>query len=115
MGTVELPRNPIFFSSAPTENPGKPRSTMKEENFSPSTLPKTVNTSANPPLVIHIFWPFRIQSRPSGDRTARVGEFCASEPAGGSRRQYKASHLPVACWGTYFFFLSPAPNYTECS
>ena len=51
---------PIFFSSAPTVNPGVPRSTMKQENFSPSTLAKTMYTSAKPPLVIHIFWPFRM-------------------------------------------------------
>ena len=41
-GTVELPRMPIFFSSAPAENPGVPRSTMKQENFSPSTFANTM-------------------------------------------------------------------------
>ncbi len=50
---------PIFFSSAPMEKPGVSRSTMKQENFSPSTLAKMMNTSAKPPLVIHIFCPFR--------------------------------------------------------
>src|ERR1700738_344262 len=32
---VELPFRPIFFSSAPAEKPGNPRSTMKHENFFP--------------------------------------------------------------------------------
>ena len=34
-----------------------PRSIRKAENFSPSILAKTVNTSAKPLLVIHIFSP----------------------------------------------------------
>ena len=60
IAVVELPLMPIFFSSAPAEKPGVPRSTMKQENFSPSILAKTTKTSAKPPLVIHIFWPFRM-------------------------------------------------------
>ena len=64
-----------------------PRSTMKQENFSPSTFAKTTYTSAKPPLVIHIFCPFRIQFLPSGESTARVREASASEPACGSERQ----------------------------
>src|SRR5437879_9974515 len=87
---------PIFFSSAPTENPGWPRSTMKQENFSPFTLAKTMYTSAKPPLVIHIFWPLRIQCLPSGESTARVRAFCASDPACGSERQYAAISSPLA-------------------
>jgi hypothetical protein len=39
------------------EKPGKVRSTMNAVNFSPSTLAKTVNRSAKPALVIHIFSP----------------------------------------------------------
>ena len=38
-------------------SPGAFRSTRKAENFSPSILPKTVNRSAKPLLVIHIFSP----------------------------------------------------------
>src|ERR1700741_548244 len=41
IGVVELPLMPIFFSSAPDENPGVPRSTMKQENFSPSIYANT--------------------------------------------------------------------------
>ena len=41
-GTVELPRIPILFSSAPMEKPGVPRSTRNAENFSPSTFANTV-------------------------------------------------------------------------
>src|SRR5271169_445531 len=112
MAVVELPLRPIFFSSAPAENPGNPRSTIKQENFSPSTLAKTMYTSAKPPLVIHIFCPFKIQERPSGESTARVREFCASEPACGSERQYAASFSPVASNGRYFFFCSGVPKKT---
>ena len=50
---------PSLCSSAPTEKPGVSRSTMNAENFSPSILANTVKTSAKPPLVIHIFSPFR--------------------------------------------------------
>ena len=59
-GVVELPLIPIFFSSAPVDTPGKARSTRKAENCSPSILAKTVKIPALPPLVIHIFWPFRM-------------------------------------------------------
>ena len=40
-------------------SPGVLRSTMNAVNFSPSTLANTVNTSAKPALVIHIFSPLR--------------------------------------------------------
>src|SRR3984957_12529392 len=109
-GTVELPRMPILFSSAPMVNPGVLRSTTKAENLSPSTFAKTMKTSANPPLVIHIFWPLRIQLLPSGERTARVREASESEPACGSDRQYAASNSPVAILGRYFFFCSSVPK-----
>ena len=59
-GQVDDPRMPILCSSAPTENPGKVLSTRNAVNFSPSTLAKTVNRSAKPALVIHIFSPFRM-------------------------------------------------------
>ncbi len=51
---------PILCSSAPMENPGNVFSTRNAVNFSPSTLAKTVNKSAKPALVIHIFSPFRM-------------------------------------------------------
>ena len=109
-GTVELPRMPILFSSAPTEKPGVPRSTMNAENFSPSTFANTMYTSANPPLVIHIFCPLRIQFLPSGESTARVRAASESEPACGSERQYAESNSPVAIFGRYFFFCASVPK-----
>jgi hypothetical protein len=69
-------------------------------------------TSAKPPLVIHIFCPFRIHELPSGDSTARVREFCASEPACGSDRQYAASFSPVARSGNIFSFAHRVPKKT---
>ena len=57
-GQVLEPRMPSLCSSAPGVKPGKVRSTMNAVNFSPSTLAKTMNRSAKPALVIHIFSPF---------------------------------------------------------
>src|SRR2546429_3571460 len=62
IGVVELPWMPILCSSLPALNPGKVRSTMNAVNFSPLTFANTMYTSANPPLVIHIFCPFRMRS-----------------------------------------------------
>ena len=47
--------------------PGNARSTMNAVNCSPSTLAKTMKTSAKPPLVIHIFSPLSTKL-PSGCR-----------------------------------------------
>jgi hypothetical protein len=85
-GQVELPRMPILCSSAPMVNPGVSRSTMKALNLSPSTLAKTMKTSANPAFVIHCLLPFRIQFFPSGERTARVLAARASEAEEASER-----------------------------
>ena len=52
---------------------------MNAVNCSPSTLAKTMMTSAKPPLLIHIFSPLRSQL-PSGCFTARVLAASASEP-----------------------------------
>ena len=62
-------------------------------------------TSANPPLVIHIFWPFRIQFLPIGGEHRARAECCASEPACGSEGNSSASHSPVASFGRYFLLL----------
>jgi len=59
-GTGGRSANAILCSSPPIENPGKDFSTRKAVNFSPSILAKTVNRSAKPALVIHIFSPFRM-------------------------------------------------------
>ena len=67
-------------------------------------------TSANPPLVIHIFCPLRIQFLPSGESTARVRNASESEPACGSERQYAESNSPVAIFGRYFFFCASVPK-----
>ena len=59
---VEEPRIPIFNSFFPTENPGKPFSTMKAEMpFVPrllSVIAKTIYTSACPAFVMKILLPF---------------------------------------------------------
>jgi hypothetical protein len=71
---------PIFFSGGPEVTPPNALSTMKAVTLSfvsPVTgsvtgvWAKTVMTSANPPLLIQIFDPFRIKCLPSGDNTAR--------------------------------------------
>src|SRR6478609_8336747 len=96
MGVVDDPRMPIFFSSAPDWKPGELRSTMKAENFSPSTLAKMMYTSAKPP--------FRIHSLPSAESTALVRGFMASEAEVDSDSAYAATHSPEASLGRYFFF-----------
>ena len=55
---VDVPSRPSLGSSRPLSTP-IPRSTMNAVKRSPSTLAKTVKTSAKPPFEIHIFWPFR--------------------------------------------------------
>jgi len=52
---------------------------MNAENRSPSTLAKTMNTSAKPPFVVHIFSPLRIHD-PSACFVARVRAERASDP-----------------------------------
>ena len=59
---------------------------MNAVNCSPSTLAKTMNTSAKPPLVIHIFSP-ESTKLPSACRIARVLAPSASEPDPDSLRQ----------------------------
>src|SRR5439155_7722383 len=103
---VEEPRMPILCSSAPTENPGKVRSTKNAVNFSPSTLAKTVNRSAKPALVIHIFSPLRTYCLPSAERTARDRQLKASDPDVASDSAYAPTIAPAASRGKYFFFCS---------
>ena len=69
-GAVDEPCRPILCSSRPWLTPGNPRSTMKAVNASPSTLAKTMKTSAKPQLVIHIFSPVSAKL-PSASRIAR--------------------------------------------
>ena len=52
---VDDPFIPSFFSSAPKVNPGIPFSRMNPVKSLPSILANTMNTSAKPALVIHIF------------------------------------------------------------
>ncbi len=68
------------------DTPAKPRSTMNAVNASPSTLAKTMNTSAKPALVIHIFSPDS-EKPPSSRRVARVRAPSASDPEPDSLRQ----------------------------
>src|SRR5579883_92736 len=111
-GQVDEPRIPSLCSSAPTEKPGVPRSIRNAENFSPLTLAKTVNRSANPLFVIHIFSPFSTHDLPSGDNTARVRQFIASEADDDSESAYAPIHSPVASLGRYFCFCAGVPYQT---
>ena len=79
IGVVDDPCSPILCSSFPELTPGNAFSTMNAVNCSPSTLAKTMMTSAKPPLVIHIFSPLSTQL-PSGCLVARAFAPRASEP-----------------------------------
>src|SRR6266700_5775409 len=104
MGQVDDPRIPILCSSAPTENPGKVLSTRNAVNFSPLILANTVNRSANPALVIHIFSPLSTYCLPSGESSARARQFSASEPDDASDKAYAPTISPEARRGRYLFF-----------
>ena len=84
---VDEPCNPILCSSLPLVTPPNARSTMNALKCSPSTFAKTMNTSAKPPLVIHIFSPFKTKP-PSAWRVARVLAPSASDPDPGSLSAY---------------------------
>ena len=56
---------------------------MKAVNFSPSTLAKTVNTSAKPPLVMYCLAPLRRNAYRRRTSVAVVLQARASEPASG--------------------------------
>ena len=98
-GQVDDPRIPSFCSSAPTVSPGEVRSTRNAENFSPSTFANTVNKSAIPQLVVHIFSPFKMYWLPSSESFARVRTFIASDPELDSDSEYAAIHSAVASFG----------------
>ena len=85
-GVVDEPCRPILCSSLPVETPAHAFSTMNAVKCSPSTLAKTMKTSANPPLVIHIFSPERTKL-PSACVIARALAPSASEPDPDSLRQ----------------------------
>ena len=61
---------------------------MNAENFSPSTLAKTMNRSANPPFVVHIFSPLSRQEPSIASRVARARAASASDPDPDSLKQY---------------------------
>src|SRR5262245_6756802 len=85
---------------------------MNPENFSPSTLANTVSTSAKPPLVIHIFSPFRTQWFPSSLNRAVDFAASASDPEPDSLKQYALIHSPEPIFGKYFCFCSSVPKRT---
>ncbi|MNC84873.1 hypothetical protein D3C83_04410 [compost metagenome] len=85
MGVVDEPCRPILCSSLPALTPANDRSTMNAVKCSPSTLAKTMITSAKPPFEIHIFSPFSDQL-PSSRFVARVFAASASEPEPDSLR-----------------------------
>ena len=60
------------------------------------------------PLVIHIFWPCRIQSSPS--RRARVRMPPGLEPKSGSVRPKQPIASPVASLGSQWRFCSSEPK-----
>src|ERR1035441_8145094 len=110
MGHVDDPRMPILCSSAPTEKPGKFLSTRNALNFSPLILAKTVNRSAKPALVIHIFSPLRLECLPSDESSARARQLSASEPDEASDKAYAPTISPEANRGRYLFFCASVPK-----
>ena len=71
---------------------------MNAVKASPSTLAKTMNTSAKPALVIHIFSPDS-EKLPSASRVARARAPSASEPEPDSLRQYAPTSVPLTSPG----------------
>src|SRR5204862_192707 len=108
-GVVDDPCSPILCSSLPLVTPLNARSTMNAVKCSPSTLPKTMNTSAKPPFVIHIFSPLSTKL-PSACLAARVFAPSASDPDPDSLRQYAPTSSPVISFGRYFCFCSSVPK-----
>ena len=84
MSWVEKP-----FVSVGTAKPRMPSSVRAQ----------TIATSATEPFVIHIFWPWRIQSEPS--RRARVRIAPASDPTSGSVRPKQPIASPAARRGSH--------------
>src|SRR3954470_5708570 len=109
-GVVEEPSSPSLCSSLPLLTPGKPRSTMKAENASPSTLAKTMKRSAKPPLVIHIFSPLRTKL-PSACFVALARAPSASDPEPDSLSAYAPTISPETSPGRYFCFCSSVPKH----
>jgi hypothetical protein len=77
---------------------------MKAENLSPSTFANTMKMSAKPPLVIHIFSPFRMYSLPSSLKRAVALAAIASEPEPASVNAYAVINSPAAIFGRYLRF-----------
>ena len=67
----------------------------------------TSTRSADPPLVMKVLEPLRIQSSPS--RTAVVLRLARSEPPPGSVMPMARMHSPEATLGRYFCFCSSVP------
>ena len=75
-----------------------------------SVRAKTVNTSANPALVIHCLVPLRMKPLPSAVGTAVLWMLPASLPAPGSVRAKAANSRPAASGGSTRRFCSSVPN-----
>src|ERR1700733_15639222 len=97
---VEEARIPILSSCCPWLTPGHAASTTNAVILpaGDDVRANTVYRSAMPPLVIHIFSPFKVQE-PSGFLTAWVRIDAASEPAPDSVRQNAAIISPLASFG----------------
>jgi hypothetical protein len=73
-----------------------------------SVCAQMIAMSEQPPFVIHIFVPFRIQSSPSFLADVRIEP--GSEPESGSERPKHAIASPLAIFGSHSFFWSSLPN-----
>ena len=111
-GVVDEPCRPSLCSSFPLDTPANARSTMKAVKRSPSTFANTMNRSAKPPLVIHIFSPASTKL-PSACSVARVLALSASEPEPDSLSAYAPTSSPVSSFGRYFCFCASVPKSTS--
>ena len=100
-------RSDIFLWMSWVVNPLVPLGTMNPRMPS-SVRAHTTAASATEPLVIHIFWPCRIQSEPS--RRARVRIAPGSEPASGSVSPKQPIASPSAICGSHSCFWSSDPH-----
>ena len=100
-------RNESFFLMSCALNPGVPLGTMNPRIPS-SVWAHTTAASATEPLVIHIFWPLRIQSVPSLRALVRMAP--GSEPASGSVSPKQPIASPAAIGGSHRSRCSSEPQ-----
>src|SRR5437773_4508534 len=111
-GVVDDDLIPILCSSAPGRQLSFLSTTNAENlSFSPSTLAKTMNTSAKLPFEMNIFSPFSVYVELSSLSFAVVLAPCASEPEPASVRQYAATTSPQTIFGIQVCFIASEPKY----